>query len=251
MTPFSASPVPSVEPNPSSRAPSMHYEPRTIAFLCELIHPPSPPDPSAIQKIHNGMFESPPPLYQSFAVTPQGATLSNPVSQPGAFSSVAFLQDRMQFREELSEMTIDSFGERVRQIAAAVGEQRQIPIFPAQVVTIRSLINPRNFRDSRVFMRDAMLGFGGQYGEFEREPGLFGFRLVFPPSQENPNAYTLRVESYANDPRSLYIENQGSFGPTLPAQGLEAIESNVHATYDFIVQHASRFIGRFDVRPDA
>ncbi len=226
----------------------MRYEPRTIAFLCELLHPPLAPDPTPIQKIHNRMFEAGAPAYKSFAVTPQGAELSNPTPQPGAASSVRFLGDRFQFREELSGLTTEDFAARVREIATAVAELRRLQLFTAQVVTIRTLINPKNFRDSRTFLREAVFGFGDELQEFERAPRLFGLRLVFPPEQEAPNAHTLRTESFANDPRSLFLENQSSFGPSMVVHGLSSIEENIRATYDFLVERALPFIARFDAR---
>ena len=228
----------------------MQYEPRTIAFLCELLHPPLVPDPTPIQKIHNRMFEAGTPLYKSFAVTGQGATLSNPVSQPGAASSVNFLGDRIQFREELSGLTMDEFAARVREIAQGVAELRRLQIFTAQQVTIRSLINPKNFRDSRAFLKEAMFGFGDELEEFGRLPQLFGMRLVFPPQPNEPNAFTLRAESFASDPRSVFLENQGSFGPTMTANGLHPVEDNIRATYDYLVDRALPFIARFDVRQE-
>ncbi|MEW6072206.1 MAG: hypothetical protein AB1726_06355 [Planctomycetota bacterium] len=228
----------------------MRYEPRTIAFLCELLHPPLAPDPAPIQRIHNRMFQAGTPLYKSFAVTGQGSVLSNPAAQPGAVSTAAVLGDRLQFREELSGLTVDEFATRVREIATAVADLRHIPVFPAQIVTIRTLINPRNFRDSRAFLRDATFGFGEELQVFGRTPQLYGLRLVFPPQPDAPNAFTLRAESFAGDARSLFLENQGSFGPTLVAHGTAPIEENVRATYDFVVDRAFPFIARFDVRQE-
>ena len=64
----------------------MHYAPRTIAYACELLHPPLAPDPLALQKVHNRMFESGAPEYRNFAVTSEGVVLSNPTSLPQAVS---------------------------------------------------------------------------------------------------------------------------------------------------------------------
>lgn len=229
----------------------MQYEPRTIAYLCELRHPPLQPDAAPIQKIHNEMFQSGAPTYTSFQVTEQGAVLSRPIAEPGAASSVTFLADRILFQEELSGLTVDDFVQRVVNVAGRLGAQRGIQLFIAQIVTIRSLVNPRTFRDSRSFMQEGVFGFDAALEGFDREPNLFGLRLVFPPSQESPNAFNLRVESFAGDPRSLFLENQGSFGPTVAAQGLAPLEQNIRATYEFVVEQALRFLGPFDARQEA
>jgi hypothetical protein len=227
------------------------YTPRTIAFHCELFHPPQEVDPAPIQKVHNTMFQSGEPAYSCFAVTPNGALLSNPTTRPGAVSMASFLPDRYQFREELSSLTYEGFAAQARRIAEEVSGLRGMQVFTAQHVTIRTLVNPRSYKDSRVYLKQGMFGFKDEVEAFEREPQLYGIRLVFPPDGDRPHAFSLRIESFNNDPRSLYIENQGSFGPLMVARGLEAIEQNVLDTYSFIVDQALPFIGCFDTTPAA
>ena len=130
-------------------------------------------------------------------------------------------------------------------------EERPVQLFTAQVVTIRTLINPRRFQDSRAYLKDGVFGFGEELADLGREPQLYGMRLVFPPTPQEPWAFTLRVESFANDPRSLFLENQGSFGPLVGAAGYETLQHNIGATYDFLAQRALPFLGHFDVRQEA
>ncbi len=229
----------------------MKYTPRTIAFLCDLIHPPMTPDPRPIQRLHNAQFEGGDPAYKSYNVTAEGALLSNPVSAPSANSSVAFLGDRIRFREELSGLTVESFAERVRTICEAVIPLVPIQLFTAQQVTVRTLVNPRNFPDSRAFIKAGMFGFDGEVGEFGREPQLYGMRMVFPPSPEDPSAHALRIESFNSDPRSVFVENQATFGPTVLQNGLQPLEQNVHSAYQFVVERALKFLSLFDAHQEA
>ncbi|MEM7310890.1 MAG: hypothetical protein AAF682_29745 [Planctomycetota bacterium] len=229
----------------------MHYAPRTIAFVCELLHPPQTPDPAPIQRIHNEMFQGPDPAYQSFHALPQGAVLSNPVTKPGAASTAEFLADRIRFREELSGLTVDSFASRIATVVARAAELRGLQLFTAQSVVVRTLVNPRNFADSRTFLKSGMFGFEAETEAFGRDPQLLGLRLVFPPSQEEPFAFSLRVESYSNDPRSTFLENHGTFGPTIVARGLESIGRNIERTYEFVTTRALSFLEQFDARLEA
>lgn len=226
------------------------YTPRTIAFLCDLLHPPTSMEPGPIQRIHNKMFEEGTPAYQSFQVTHEGSVLSNPVSGPAANSSVSFLSDRIRFREELGALTYEQFAARVAGVCASACEMKGIQLFTAQQVTIRSLINPRHFSDSRKFLESGVFGFDSQIESFDRQPQLYGLRLVFAPEAQRPNAHALRIESFHGDPRSLFVEDQGSFGPVVVAGGLDAITANVKATYDFLVDRALEFISRFDARQE-
>ncbi|MBK7642886.1 MAG: hypothetical protein IPJ19_07520 [Planctomycetes bacterium] len=224
----------------------MSYNPRTVALLAELLHPPMAPDPSLVQRVHNRMYEDGDPAYSSFSVTPAGAVLSNPVAQPGAASYAAFLPDRFQFREELTSLTPDDFARQVRVVSEMVVEARGIQVFTGQQVTVRTLVNPRHFKDSRTFLKNGMFGFGNQTQSFGREPQLFGIRLAFPAQEGEPSAYALRIESFSSDPRSLYIENQASFGPVLVERGLEVLERQVLEAYQFVLRNTLRFVNCFD-----
>jgi hypothetical protein len=46
-------------------------------------------------------------------------------------------------------------------------------------------------------------------------------RLPARSEHGQSSAYSPRIESFNNDPRSLYIENQASFGPVMVEQGLD------------------------------
>ena len=225
-----------------------HYAPRTVAFQSELFHPLAEADAGRLQRLHNQLFERGSPVYSDFAVLANGATLSNPASRPGAISSASFTHDRMVFREELSHLTVEDFARRVRGIAQAACGLLGVQVLTAHQVTIRTLANPRNFRDSRAYVKEGMFGFGPQVESFGREPQLYGLRLVFPPSEGEPNAHSLRIESYHGDPRSIFLENQASFAPILVARGLEPIERNIDEAYRFLVERGLAFVGRFDVR---
>lgn len=245
-------PRPGDEPRSSPRSEPMDhmetYPTRTIAYLCELFHPPQTPSPEAIQKLHNQYFAAGNPPYSSFAVTPMGPVLSNPGMRPGAVSQVAFLGDRLQFREEMGALTCEGFGERVQQIATDAARVIGIPQFAGQQVTIRTLINPRRFNDAGAYMRDGLFGFGDTTQTFEVEPRILGLRLVFPGSPESPSTNALRIENYAQDPRSLYLENQSSFGPQTLVGDTSALENNVALTYQFLIEKALAFVDTFDQR---
>lgn len=224
----------------------MRYPPRTIALHADLFHPPLEPNPGLVQKVHNELFQTPDPAYKSFTVSPMGAVLSNPVSRPGEVSTASFLPDRFQFREELTSLTLDEFAERVRDISGRVAAGLGVQVFTAQQVTLRTLINPRHYTDSREYMKVAMFGFADETGAFLRAPELYGLRLVFPPTPEEPNAHALRIESFNSDTRSVFLENQASFPPILVGRGLDVVADNVQAAYTFLVERSLDFVGRFD-----
>jgi hypothetical protein len=222
------------------------YAPRTISLICELLHPPVPSDPAAIQRVHDQLFRGGSPPYSSFLVSPGGAMLSNPVATPGANSFAAFRPDRFQFCEELSSVTHDEFAARVRAVSETVVAQRGLALFTAQQVTLRTLVNPRAFQDSREYLRNAMFGFGDETDVFGSDPALLGVRFVFPATPDRPGSHNLRIESWANDPRSLFLEIVSTFGPVRADGALVQVEQNIHAAYRFLTEPAMRFVAGFD-----
>ncbi|MDB4734062.1 hypothetical protein OAF73_01665, partial [Planctomycetota bacterium] len=153
---------------------SMAYPTRTIALLCELLHPPIAPDPRPIQRLHNEMFEGGQPAYAGFQVSPIGPVLSNPMATPGAVSQVAFLADRIQFREEKGTLTHEAFAARVREIAERAAPLRNISTLAAQQVVLQSLVNPRTQTDTREFLKDRVFGFGDELQALGRSSQLVG-----------------------------------------------------------------------------
>lgn len=194
------------------------------------------------------MFEGGQPAYAGFQVSPIGPVLSNPMATPGAVSQVAFLADRIQFREEKGTLTHEAFAARVREIAERAAPLRNISTLAAQQVVLQSLVNPRTQSDTREFLKDRVFGFGDELQALGRSSQLVGLRLGFGPESGDDSAFGLRIESYSADPRSLYIEVQGTFGPATPANGLEALERNVVKTYDFLAGRVLPFISSFDRR---
>jgi hypothetical protein len=224
------------------------YATRTIALVCELFHPPQPPATEAVQKLHNQYFATGNSPYSSFAVTPMGPVLSNPVMQQGAVSQVAFLPDRIQFREELGALTVEDFAARVLQIGRDAAAERNLDGFVGQQVTIRTLVNPRKFDNAVDYMRDGLFGFGDMIDVFQQAPQIYGLRMVFPPSDASKSANALRIENFAQDPRTLYLENQSTSGPQTVENGLESVEINVMNAYSFLVDKATSFVQAFDLK---
>ena len=155
--------------------------------------------------------------------------------------------DVEEFREELGDLTAESFGDRVLSIAREAVDLRSLPLFTTQQVTLRSLVNPRHWPDTRVFLREAVFGFGGALQTFEHDPALYGLRLAFPPNPSTPHAFQLRMESYQSDPRSLFLEITGNF-PPIPREGIDTVSSNVVSTYAFLTEHVLPFVACFDAR---
>ena len=149
-------------------------------------------------------------------------------------------------REEMTALTVEDFAARVSEVGGKLAEARSIPVYLGQVVTLRSLVNPREFTDAREYLKAGMFRFEDEPEAFGRQPMLYGLRLVFPASQDESTNFGLRIESWAQDARSLFVEVQGTFGPLITARGLDPLRERVLETYTFLTTRALSFIARFD-----
>ncbi|MFN0206969.1 MAG: hypothetical protein ACKVS6_11760 [Planctomycetota bacterium] len=226
----------------------MLYDTRTLAFICELFHPPQQTiDATRIQSIHNELFASPRTGYRNFNFTQGGVVLSNPLANPSANSSFLVSSDRLRLTEELTEVALDDFIARMELVLKLSLQRLEIPIFTACQVSVRSLVNPRQFRDARDYLTKGMFRFSDDdLAPFGRPCQMLGLKLVFPQPAGEKGFYSLRIESWNNDPRSVYMENVGTFTGVVAAAEVASYAECVRATYAFLTDRAVEFLARFD-----
>jgi len=224
----------------------MNYDPRTIALLSEIIYPPIELQATAVQAIHNQLF-SDEFSYQNFAVTGDGISLSNQLENPGGVSMVNYLPDRIQVREELSGAHVDDFERRVEQVLRISLAQLGLPVLVAHQHVVRSLINAKSFTDSRDFLAAGVCQLDPTaFAPFERPVGLFGMKLIFPVIEGSDDFHQLLIESFNQDPRSVFLENVTTYTSPVMPDDVDKIAHNVRRTYDFVRNRALAFVAQYD-----
>lgn len=225
----------------------MSYDPRSIAFLAEILFPPMQLRADQVQAIHNQLYRQPALSYQNFQVAHDGIHLSNLVQAPGQVSSVSFLPDRIVLREELRGTTVEDFATRTVNIASIACQQLGIGASVAQQFVVRSLVTPKHFRDGRELLtRKLVAPDVDAWPQFGRPLQSLGVRLTFPPTENSREAFHVRIESWPQDPRSLWIENTGSFAGPIPVENLPQLANYLYATYRFLTGPVGDFLARFD-----
>lgn len=222
---------------------------RSIAFVAELVHPPARHDPKALQGIHAEVFGSGACPYKDFRLVAGGAQLSNAVGGlPGTPVSLAnVLADRIQIREEQTGLSKDEFAERVRLFSQHALQHLSVRMFLLQQFSVRSVVNPVTNAGSVPFMLTAVMGQDENLlSAFPCEPNLAGLRLSFPPTGQSQGVYNVRIESFSQDARSLFIENVGTFGRPLTADGLVELDVRFGETYDFLQETVVGYVSQFD-----
>lgn len=227
----------------------MTYGLRSIAFVCELIHPPVRHDPKGLQRLHGALFDRPNCGYRDFKLVPGGAQLANasPALPGQPVSLVNVLADRIQLREEQTGVSKDEFAERLLVMAQCALEHLPVPLFMVQQFSVRSVVNPQSGEDARAFMLHTVQGFDDNFMAcFPAPPSLVGLRFSFPPEGQDQAVYNMRVESFSQDNRSLFLENVGTFGRPVVAADLARLGERFAATYAFLQGRMLEFVEQFD-----
>lgn len=222
---------------------------RSVAFVSELIHQPAKHDPRSLQRLHGELFGDPRCSYRDFRLVAGGAMLSNTATPvPGQpVSCATLLTDRIQIREEQTGTTKDDMSERTRAFASAALSNVPGQTFLAQQFTVRSVLALRSTDDARAFVLHQLLGLDPDaLSVFPTEPNLAGLRFAFPPHPGSGAIYAVRVESYAQDARSVFVEAVGTFPSALSGEQLDELDERFDLTYMFIQDHVAAFVGGFD-----
>jgi hypothetical protein len=112
---------------------------------------------------------------------------------------------------------------------------------------VRTLINPKQYTDSKEFVLKALLNMDSDtFLPLDRNADILGLRFALNKPDQNVGIFNVRIESYSQDPRSLFIENVGTYRTMIKTQNLHDITGNFTNTYSYIETHVVPFLSQFD-----
>jgi hypothetical protein len=220
-------------------------EARTITLLSELVHLPLTHSPEKLRELYNEVCRT--CGYENFIRVPGGARIERSEGDGGGMSQIVFLADRVQLSEDHTGISVEQFGKKILAVLSAAMPTLGIPFILVQVCTARMVAAPHGFRNAAEYLARSV--FRIQPEDLEplgRPTSVFGFRLVCPATTQQPHNYNVRVECYARDARSLYLENVGTFKMPIQASNLSEVERNLRATSGFLEENVIAFLSRFD-----
>ena len=225
----------------------MTYDPRTIAFAAEILYPPQQLRADLVQNVHNTLYQRPQLGYQNFQVAPDGIHLRNLSQVPGQVSSASFLFDRLVMREEMRGTTVEDFATRAVNVATLAFQTLNIPTSIAQQYVVRSLIAPRHFRDGREFLAQRLISPVSQAGNaFGRPMQSLGVRFVFPPHENHKQTNQVRIETWPQDQRSIWLENSSIYASPLAIADMPRVADQLAATYSHLTGPVCTFLANLD-----
>ncbi len=227
--------------------PGMSYDPRTIAFHADLLFPPMQLRTDLAQGVHNALFRQANLGYQSFQIAQDGIHLSNLAAAPGQVSLLTLQPDRLLMREEMRGATVEDFATRLVNVSKTAFETLGISATLAQTFCVRSLIQPKHQPSGQQFLTERLLsGSSEALSAFGRPMHSLGLRLGFQPQQNHPANFQVRIESWPQDPRSLWLEVTSSFAAPLPTPNLPQAAERLYETYRFLTEDTCSFLASHD-----
>ena len=225
----------------------MLSEPRTISLIAELVHVPTVHSAENLREVYNEVCRS--CGYENFIRLQGGARIERRDPDKEGFSQLNILNDRIQITEDHTGVSVEQFGKRIVAVVEAALPKLQIPLLLAQQNTVRAVVLPNNYRSASEYLALSVFKISAEdLQPLGRPTNVFGFRLVFPPTQEFPQNYNVRVESYVRDAKALYIENVGTFKSPIQTQNLAVLERNLEATSGFLADNVVPFLSKYDRR---
>lgn len=225
----------------------MHKESQLIHSRVELLYFPQNIPEERLREFFGNISQSTGIKYKEFKILPNNEAIFRTVE--GSNISLTFIRrDRLIIQEDFPQFPLEILKSNVESIVKAAYNFIRVPFFVSQVSVIRRLYRPAKFNDARVFLGDNMCGMKDKlFPVFKRPAHIFGLRLSFPSFKENKIGYDLRIESYARDPKLIFVENMGVYNAPLTVNNINLILSNLDETNRFIEENTLEFLERFDV----
>lgn len=229
----------------------MHPEPRTTYFHVELVHPPKKyQDKRVFDKINSEIGELT-PVFTQLQVLAQGggARLSGKIGQTGYLCH--FGVDRLLISEENPKSSLAEFQEMTDKIVKLALKTLGVHFFIAQTSVVRYLFTPSTYGDARIFLGERVCSLKQEITRLAQAGPvhIFGLRLTFPRTENRPAAHNVRIESQAEDPGKVWVENVAVFvGEPITPGNLSIIAENIQEADRFVAEDIYSFVGQFDTK---
>ncbi len=228
-------------------------EARSIYFSTQLIHPPINLEGSkdSIRAIYHELSKVKDCEYDNISF--DGFPTSPPefTRKIGTTTSrCRFYPDRILIEENWADITSDSFAQKIREILDRGFRLLNLKLLIIQICSVRCLFTPRYSSDSRVFLAEKACGLQNKISPYFKRPSqMFGMRLLFPPLKGMTHSFDIRIESFNQDTRQIFVETTGTFPLVQPITptNVDVALVNMSTAYGFCTNEIRNFLNQFDL----
>jgi len=208
-----------------------------LGFVTEVLYPPREIPHAQLLELFNRL--SGPHRFLNLKLLPEGRGATFAGEQG---NRCEILRDKTVIREDASIVSFENYCETSLAILREIAGKIAPPVFVGQLNAIRMLYPLSSEQAANQFLIRSFLKLPeGLAQELGRPLAGIGLRLVFPPLQQMPNEYQLRIEPFFRDQTQIFVENAGRFFP--PFKELEEARGRLQATYDFLKSSLAALFG--------
>ena len=210
-----------------------------LAQISTLRFPPAPLHAAQYREVFNRLSAM---ENFNFALTGESVEMVTPPGESGESIRVGLGRDVVSVSFDPTSRSGDYAVEQLTAILKEISSVLPIPVFIQQTHIIRKTIPLQGEMDSRRFLTERLLCVSeGNVAQWQRPLGAVGVRFVFTPQQNNDvsnlNNFDLKIESYLQDPRKVFIENAATFLVPLPAGQWDQLKTSLQEAHRFLDEY--------------
>jgi len=176
----------------------------------------------------------------NFTMIGESVELVTPPGESGETMKIALGRDFVTVSFDPTSRSADYAAEQLTAILKETAAVLPIPVFIHQTHVLRKTLPLAGNDDARTFLTEQVLCVPpGRLAGWSRPVAAVGVRFVFAPQQMNElSNHDLKVESFMQDPRKIFVENAATFLVPLPAGQWDQLKANLAEANRFLDEHA-------------
>lgn len=223
----------------------MEVTTRLYSMVVEAVFIPAQLDEKKCREIFDKVSDS--HAITTYQSLPDNSVLMSSKDEKVNFSRYKISKDRLNMSYDFCTQSVNYYqaisDDFLKVFTSITGNS----LFLMHSVIIRKLVNIKGIEDCRDFLISKVLSMTeANFQTFKRPLHAIGTRLFFPPIKDDMSAYDVKVESWMDDYRTLYIECAGVYSTPMDIKiQSTGIGSDITKTDEFINKNVMGFLSRF------
>jgi len=208
-----------------------------LAQVSTLRFPPAPLNAGHYREVFNRLSAM---ETFNFTMTGEGVEMTTPPGESGETMKIALGRELVHVSFDPTSRSADYAAEQLTAILKEIASVLPIPVFIHQTHVLRKTIPLSGNDDARTFLTEQVLCVPPErLASWKRPVAAIGVRFVFAPQQMNElSSHDLKIESFMQDQRKIFVENAATFLVPLPAGQWDQLKAHLAEANRFLDEHA-------------
>ena len=183
--------------------------------------------------------------YQSL---PDSSVMMSSKDEKSNLSRYRISKDRLAITYDFCSQSMNYYQAMADDFIKVFTEITGNSMFLMHSVVIRKLVNIKGVEDGRGFLISKVLAMKDEsFKTFGRPLHAMGTRMFFPPMKDDMAAFDVKIESWMEDYRTLFVECAGVYSTPVDLKANSAgIGNDITRTDEFIGKNIMGFLAQFN-----